>query len=784
MERHTAASLLQWLGEKPRSLGWNAIIAYDRSHANTALIQEYISRFDATSYLRPITARVAMSEEEAQYLYGLTLDCPRLTFENATVKWSLARLRVRVVGGTQLTTRKPPGGFDQVVKVSSYDAVNGPDITMGLTLAVLLGSVDVQGRVVIDLSKGTEIDVNFADSRDHRRIGGEFFRAYFEGLPDEQKVFVLSEIASPEGQILKPRNVQIRTHAPPGADLPASPEYGLGAVLMFLTMEGEDYGTFPESDADLPYLIPVDDGANLSSAMLVGNDLLMRTFIEEGCRRITQDPDAFAYQTHTGPSGFVEGLSVTRGERTGAALNTALPDFPSLSCSGLRTPLASQGPNQASFDVRIEQDALVMDWQGFVDQPLTLRTAQNTTHAKAVRLSWKWQGTIALRVDAESGALRWAAVPEAELMQCKAAPLEFADIPEVADHFGEVADYLESRLAMHLRDSAADFVGPLEELDLLRLNSILFRDRYLFEPVEGHLPGDLFVTGRIAPQAGAFVVSPVEPMVGPGETLQLTTVPALSGISWTVQSIVGSSKDAGAIDASTGLYTAPAAQDIQGTFSRVRVTATHEERSSSALITVVLRDVTFNPLVVVCGAGMKTEMSAAARDGSQLQWSLGGQVPGSQIVPSVEPGGDHTYIAPQPSTGSQPAFSLDEVHVQRPGDANRYTSYVLVVHRPATATISIRPDADLPEGSVRLVADLGEGVIESGATWTLLAGSGRLDAQEGVYSVDPAGQHRFALITVTIEAPLPGFPAYHGYFILALPLTMALAQHYSAGVSS
>ncbi|WP_434681198.1 hypothetical protein J3P77_08940 [Pseudomonas sp. R1-18] len=784
MERLTAASLLQWLREKPRSLGWNAIVAYDRSHANVALIQEYISRFAATSYLRPITARVEMSEEEAQHLYGFTLDCPRLSFENATVKWSLARLLVRVVGGTQLTTRKPPGGIDQVVKVSSYDAVNGPDITMGLSLAVLLGSVDVQGRVVIDLSKGTEIDVNFADSRDHRRIGGEFFRAYFEGLPDEQKVFVLSEIASSEGQALKPHNVQIRTHAPPGANEPGSTDYGLGAVLMFVTMEGEKYGTFPENDADLPYLIPADDAQGLSSTLLMGNDFLMRKFIEEGCRRLADNSEAVTFQTQIDSRGFITGMSATGGERPGRPISAGLAHFPSITCA-LRAPLACEGADRASFELTIEQEILVVAWQGYVNLPIALQTEHNSVYTKDVGQAWNWRGTFALQVDAQSSALRWAAVPELEVMQCKISPLEFADISEVASHFGEVASYLESELASHLRGSAQDFVRPLEDLDVFRLNSILFRDRYLFEPVGAHLPGDLCVPGRIAPGANGFVVSPVEAMVGPGERLQLTTVPAVTGVSWRVESVAGSSKNAGVIDPSSGLYTAPAVQDVQGAFSRVRVTATRGDHSSSALITVVLRDVTFNPLVVVCGVGMKTEMSAAARDGSQLQWSLGGGVAGSQILASTEPGGDHTYVAPQPSTEpATQAFSLDEVHVQRSGQAARYTSYVLVVHKPPTAIISIQPDADLPEGSVRLVADLGEGVIESGAVWTLLAGNGRLDPETGIYTTDPVGQHRFALITARVEPPVPAFPAFEGYLIIPLPLTLALAQHYSAGASS
>lgn len=782
MERLTANSLLEWCKERPRSLGWNAIVAYDRSHANAALMQEYIARFGTDSYLRPINAKVDMSQDEAEYIHGFTLDRPRLSFENATVKWTLGKLRVKVVGGTQLTTRTQPGGIAQVVKVSSYDAVNGPNITMGLTLAVLLGSVDIQGRVAIDLSKGTEIDVNFADSLDHRRIGGEFFRTYFESLPDEQKVFVLGEVGSSEGQVLKPRNVQIRTHASAGANTPGAPDFGLGAVLMFITMEGEEYGTFPESDADLQYLIPFDDAVEYSSSIMLSHDFFTRKFVEEGCRRLTQTPELFTYETHKDEQGFVSGLSVTSGSRNGPPLETELDNFQYVRCDGVHTPLAEQSTGDASFEVRFEDDALVIEWIGVKAQHVFVCSCLANHFDADLRFSWLWRKRYVMGVDADTGSLRWVAVPADDQLICKVSPGAFAQIPEIADHFGELAYYLEFVLARQLDSCAEDFVRPLEDLNVFRLNSILFRDRFIFEPVEAHLPGDLLVFGRIAPDTTAYVVTPTEPLVGPGETLQFKTVPAVSGLTWRVENIAGATASAGSVDGN-GKYTAPAPGQIQGFFERVRVTATSGDFSSSALATVLVRDLTFNPMVAVCGVGQKCEMSAAARDGSVLEWSLGGQVTGSQILPSTEPGGDHTYVAPTRAQGAVPAFSLDQVHVRRPGSSTANTSYVLVVNRIASLQVTLEIDADLPEGSVKLVATLLE-PVEQGCEWTLLAGSGHLNPVTGVYSVDPSGQHKFALITVTIPPSSELFPPDEGYIIIPLPLALAIGQRFSSGAWS
>lgn len=45
MESQSVNTLLTWLKSAPRTLGWGAILAYDRSKTNVMLEQEYIDRF-------------------------------------------------------------------------------------------------------------------------------------------------------------------------------------------------------------------------------------------------------------------------------------------------------------------------------------------------------------------------------------------------------------------------------------------------------------------------------------------------------------------------------------------------------------------------------------------------------------------------------------------------------------------------------------------------------------------------------------------------------------------
>ena len=55
MTTNSLDEMYKWLAVEPRTRGWNAILAYDRTKTNTVLLQEYISRFGTNAYLEPIT---------------------------------------------------------------------------------------------------------------------------------------------------------------------------------------------------------------------------------------------------------------------------------------------------------------------------------------------------------------------------------------------------------------------------------------------------------------------------------------------------------------------------------------------------------------------------------------------------------------------------------------------------------------------------------------------------------------------------------------------------------
>ena len=776
MGTRSTASLLAKLKEAPQSFGWNAIVAYDKDCANGLLAQEYIARFSEDSYLKAITTKIPGSEAANEYVVNLVLDRPRLSFERASVKWSQAKLVLKVIGGLHLNARTPLGQPEQLFKISSYDTLNGPELRMSMTLSVLLGEVDIKGRIAFDLSKGTEITLTYSEDPETRRLGGEFFRAYFDKLPDEKKIFVLNTIAGSEGQYLNPRNVQIRTQAASQGDA----DDGSGAILLFITMVDEEFGKppDPDKDTDLVYLIPDDGATPYTTAILLDNRFFLEKFVEEGIHLLTGTSEPGQYDTTWSDSGFVETITLKKGGRIGLPrTTTALPNFNSVHLAGLETPTTDQS-GKCSFTLTFDGDAVVMEWRGEKEQRINITTRTVSIYSHPLPSSWIWRRRYVFKVDPASNEMSWVPDPEGDQAYYKVSPGAYTAFPEVIGNFAELNSYVENLLYEQLQSCAADFVSPLKNIDVFRLNSILFKDHHVLHSVTAHLPGDVVIFGDIEPDAdpavNAFAVKPSEPLAGPGKNVEFAVVPAQpvdAGVSWRVENVAESSGSPGQIDLSSGAYTAPQADEFEGFFTRVRVTASKEGYSSSALLTVVARDITFNPLVAVCSTGETVEMSAKARDQRILEWSIVGPATGSNILPSTLEGGDHTYFAPPKEEAPAETFSLEEIQVQvkHSSPPIKYSSWILLTHKIINAFISIKADAGLPAGQLQLQAEKGEGPIESGCTWALLKGSGTIDLVSGIFSEEPVGQYPFALVTVQTPSPGPGWPGASAFIILPVP---------------
>ncbi|MBC3954220.1 hypothetical protein [Pseudomonas triticifolii] len=150
---NSVANILDWMKDASNNVmwGWGAIAALARGKLNALLMQEYIHRFSLNSYLPPISGEVPIAGDLwKEVLDNFILDAPRLAFTNDDLGNSHATLTCAMLGGTQLTLSKDVDIWS-VERLICIDPLQGPRLTLDLSLDEVPGIVDVDGRVRLDL---------------------------------------------------------------------------------------------------------------------------------------------------------------------------------------------------------------------------------------------------------------------------------------------------------------------------------------------------------------------------------------------------------------------------------------------------------------------------------------------------------------------------------------------------------------------------------------------------------------------------------------------------------
>ncbi|NAT16681.1 imidazole glycerol phosphate synthase subunit hisF, partial [Pseudomonas syringae pv. actinidifoliorum] len=277
MANNTLESISAWMKEPLNNvmLGWDSIAVMARNEVNYLLHEEYISRFSSNTYLSPISGEVILvGGRSKESIHDFILDAPRLAFSNNDLNKSHASLTCAIVGGTQVTMTNNVDTWE-AVRVIRIDPLQGPRLTLDLSLDSVPGIVDLEGRVSLDLKESDNFILTFAETIDDQKLGGNFFKEWFKTLPDNKRVWTLAFIGAGNEEQMRPQSFKIRTQTNPAASLDrAAPDYGDGAVLVFIRMHGNAEG------GDIPveyrYLIPDDAGKNYSATVLFDSKRLAK----------------------------------------------------------------------------------------------------------------------------------------------------------------------------------------------------------------------------------------------------------------------------------------------------------------------------------------------------------------------------------------------------------------------------------------------------------------------------------------------------------------------------
>ena len=761
--------VFNWFSVEPRTYNWQVLVALDRKKTNDLLMQEYIQRYARDTYMDPITNKVQTADGATQvweYLYDHVLGPPRLSFENSdTNEW--ARMTMPIVGGIQMTVEQSGGGTKQVTQISWYDPLQAPRLIAEISLEDTSGEVTESDEVQLDLTLGTNFRLTFASTYQQQKEGGQFYKALFDALDDERKRFLLGKLAPlDDDAVLKPDKFRLRALSAQPARSPMEEGSSEGAILMFVGTEGHPSGSLPDAQAKWIYPIP----AGHSSTMLVGNEVIYKELLEKG---IADSEVVLPCYEYINDGKALSGLKFTNGavhllqrKVRVDGINRDLNIFGSL-------VLFEEGADTI-FTVQKQGEQIHMDWivptQEYNNHWARLVTDEDPDSSVGAG-AWVQCGVESKYVFFmnEEQHVELALV-EDEIVWAKLTPYAVNEMFE--PHLEKCIETVKIFIESQLLDFQRTISSGIKQIETFATYGLLFTSGNVVEQKSVRLPCDLAIFGDISPGRASFRLDPIEKEIIHGGSFQFSASPPQTGLTWKLERVPGFEGALGSISQSGG-YTAPKADEIPASqaYTMVRVTASNEEVTSSALVRVLRRSIVINPMVVAAGkVARKVRFSAGSLVEGPLTWSVesvtGGTLtdnPPEEDAAEFDPT-DMFYV---PGTGSSgEPYSIDVITV-RDAQGNIATAHLVLLEEQISGTVVILSDSELPEGQLQLGLDVGGDPMTSDAEWRVLAGAGSVD-ENGLFTMDPTSEHPFAVVGADFR--VGDFVHIPGYSILPLGL--------------
>lgn len=768
-------ALLTWLQENPKTLGWDAIVVYNRGRANALLMQQYIKKLTADNYLTPIDGQIGGPEGSKLNFFGIQLGLPRLSFENADIEHSKARVTQAITAGLAILNSEPVGGYKGIHSIMRPNGAAGPTLWMDVDLLDAPGGVNDAGVVQIDLKKMTSFDTDLFSDPVSVINAREFFLERFREKPELQ-VYTLGVLNKEADSTLTPQNFIIRTQPAPGAKVRGAPNYGDGAVVMLVTLKGGTDGGAPTRNSDFRYLIPNDeDGTKYSSAVLLSNKVMFGKLVRNHVHSLLPGStlDIKAPVADNGTVGHIY-LEFSRGRVAKENFEYVGTGFFSHNVITVSTPLL-----EVSFE-----GGVFAPKAGSIEFAWMNRASTNSLHYHEYRGGF---------VPPQDNKDYDSNVSYIFNMISHSTPnvhpgngtVEFSPFPFILEEIGIQQDYnpfwgneFEGPFRAVVQDGLLQFVTQLTlpDIDTFLLRNLLFPDSNSMVLTDAHVPGDLAVFGNVDPSLTSFVIEPENAILNPASTRSFRVEPSAT-VTWSVTGLPGDSHPVGSINAQ-GVYTAPTRDEFEGRdalqviITASGTTARGTTASSSTLVSIVSQTISLNPVFSVAGKDAELKFSAGSLDERPLHWALKDPGQGGSVTPAT--GKEIVYTAPAEGTDM---FTLDVLQVTD-DQGNMGQADVLVINKMLGGQVEVDlAQATQGKAQLRFMKEYDSGPIEVPSdrlTWTLLAGPGSVDAA-GLYTEPQQQLPGFCVITCAFPRQ-PDFegapiPVDYGYTVLPLPLS-------------
>jgi len=762
--------LLQQMQGRSVTHGWSAISICNRTRINRLLEQQYISKLNANSFMPTMRGTVYMnaSGTESAELSAIILGTPRLSFENASLTSSRARLTMDIMSGAIAHIGRSVGATPRLYSTLEIAPAQGYELYMDIDLQGVRGNIDEHSRVTLDLAQGTSFSTNLIGDPGMAAKLGEFFKQQFERLPPQSRIYELGLLDMVPADSFSPVDFRVRTQAAPGSQLAAADTYGDGAVVLFIRTHGDEFNG--EMPATMPYWIPDDLGADgaskYSATLLVSNRALLHWPLAE---YVEQTIPGLVMRRVKAPIGELNQVYAAQGSLSAPAIVLSWQNAGETnghtfhSATRIPMPLAGASAAQSLHFTTGADGLLYLNWSVHFVHAFNhvfikngtgggIDDWYNVTVAANLRMGFK------ASIDPENGEVVF------ERQSLSNDPV--ITIDGSFDHLtaDEVLSRLRDPIARRIEAVFERQKITLPSINTLALQNILFPEGHAMELDEAFTPGDLVMFGNVNPGLTQATVSPQFHLMRAGATQQFALATDLRGateVSWSCHSL-DATRAQGVIDSDTGVYTALSPRAMEGRATRTVIKALFtdgggERRAVSALVTEVAEGTQMAQGVVErqMTASGPIQLRAGTLGNGALTWRLLDQ----QLGTLVANGNEAVYTPP--AQQAEP-FTVQRIEVRNAAENEVSVCSVVLVSR--SASIEVEPMYRPLVGPGRQVQLSVYAPPSRERRWRVLAGEGSVDGQ-GLFTAPASVEGSHAVVQCQVM-DLDGELDYQGYSVL------------------
>ncbi|MBS3049636.1 hypothetical protein [Enterobacter mori] len=766
--RQPISSLLAEMKDKSVTKGWDAITMYHQGEANRLLHQQHIKRIVDKLAMPPINANFTFASTGKLYMRKLTLSTPVLSFESANLSNSLARLSMNFIKGILYYKVKRLGEPLLITKIERVSPLNFPKLFMDIDLTKAPGSVTDKGEVQINLVNGGNVSTNFMENEADQNLINGYFQSYFKELPEDRRKYLLGGYSSYSNAQLTPKSFTIRTMASPNGKTPGTEDHGNGAIVLFTTLDGGSDGAIPSS---LPWLLPDGRSASLvlSNRVVferlfksriesdVGNGLRFRPFSETG------SPDrAWKLEANAGAlSHYVKKHYKRRSDDFSAFFETTyqLPMAGTGKSGSVRFTVSAT--DNTRILVRWQETAAQTSYYNYTDYDWPC----SDEHLRGnVNYSYHYQLNFRLSLDSQ-GIVTFSRESSPSVQFEQAQLDNIWDLPRA-----EISADARSAILSKMQNALQNLSLPA--INTFTLRNLLFPQENQFQANEVYLPGDLLISGKLGPGQSSFAINPLELSIVAGSAFTFTTSPAVSGVTWSLLGTEGETTNLGTINASSGHYTAPAANTIPNGVRYVVICAEQAGKKTYAQVAVVAVGVAVSPSYILTEPETTLDLQGAGINGAALSWKLLPSAQNSTLSNMTNSGCRYTAGAKNNSLDHY----LERVEVTASGGAKNHI-LIVVANRKLDGEIGFVLGSNPESGRVALQfnftveGDDGDqefSLSGEDVEWKVLEPGGvQFDEKQGILTMPSGPTADFALVSAKYK--LEGILTFSTVTAIPLP---------------